>query len=119
MYELYIDSKIVATPPDAGSASVACLRTCLSTRVLSIPVGAGDFSLFALIQQFCLLNSNPGLKHFPIKPKLEDHPVEREARSTGSPQDICTEALPATERQIPSVWKTCWSWQDGPEMSVS
>lgn len=59
------------------------------------PVGAGDFSVFALIQQFCLLNSNLGVKHFSVKPKLEDHPVGREVRSIEGLQSISTErALP-------------------------
>lgn len=77
------------------------------------PLGAGDSLLFALIQQFCLLNSNLGLKHSPIKPKLEDHPAEREAGCIKGPS-LCIWAEGLCLHWVTSpVWKPRWSGRIG------
>lgn len=76
-------------------------------------------SLFALIQQFCLLNSNLGLKHFPIKPKHEDHPAEREADPQRAPGCWHGRASPALRGKVPGGPEASWSWRKGPDGSVS
>lgn len=101
---LYVDLNILVDPcPTPNPHLTPCPHKTLcgsSSFVLinlhRFPVGAGDFSLWVLIQQFCLLNSNLRLKHFPLKPKLEDNPVGREAGIHRGPWGTCmASALPA------------------------
>lgn len=101
MYILYMDLKMLTTPPAPPRASTARLLFAYRLKCYWFPVGAGDFSLFTLIQQFCLLNSNLGLKHFPIKPKLEDRPAGTKARSIEGPRGTRTGGFTCTEKQIP------------------
>lgn len=57
----------------------SCVHWCLCCW---LPVEPGASSLFALIQLPGLLNSNLGLKYFPIKTKPEHPPVGQQTRST-------------------------------------
>lgn len=60
-------------------------------------------SCFALIHRFCLLISNLGPKHFPEKPKLEDHPAGREAGAHRGLQHISRKGFTRPEAQIPHL----------------
>lgn len=87
-------------------------------------LGLMTFHPLALTQQLCLLNSNLGLKHLSIKPKLEDHPVGREGGSIEGPLSISTERALPLLRSKPRTLQTFlvmaeWARSECPFLDLS